>query len=35
MKRTKEAYFRPNPTQLETQNLSGVTFVFGEDNNYH
>jgi hypothetical protein len=35
MKRTKEAYYRPNPNFQETQQSSGVTFVIGEDENYH
>lgn len=35
MKRTKEAFFRENPTVHETKDSSGVTFVIGEDINYH
>jgi len=35
MKRTKEAYFRENPNFQQTQQSSGVTFVIGEDENYH
>ena len=35
MKRTKEAYYRENPTHGETQDSSGVTFVIGEDLSYH
>jgi hypothetical protein len=31
MKRTKEAYFRPNPTLHQTQDSSGLTFLLGED----
>ena len=35
MKRTKEAYYRENPSFQQTQHSSGVTFVIGEDENYH
>jgi hypothetical protein len=35
MKRTKEAYYRENPTIEQTKESSGVTFVIGEDVNYH
>jgi hypothetical protein len=31
MKRTKEAYYRENPSFEQTQLSSGVTFVIGED----
>lgn len=35
MKRTKEAYYRENPTFEQTQLSSGVTFVIGEDSSYY
>ena len=35
MKRTKEAYYRENPSFQQTQHSSGVTFVIGEDESYH
>lgn len=35
MKRTKEAYFRPNPSHAETQQSSGLTFLIGEDEPYY
>ena len=35
MKRTKEAYYRENPSFQETQLSSGVTFVIGEDSAYY
>jgi|688.fasta_scaffold2744085_1 hypothetical protein len=35
MKRTKEAYFRENPSVEQTKEISGVTFVIGEDLDYH
>jgi hypothetical protein len=35
MKRTKEAYFRENPTFQQTQKSSGITFVIGEDPAYY
>ena len=35
MKRTKEAYFRPNPNVQQTQESSGLTFLIGEDHSYY
>ena len=35
MKRTKEAYYRENPSFEQTQLSSGVTFVIGEDQAYY
>ena len=35
MKRTKEAYFRPNPNVQETKESSGLTFLIGEDHSYY
>ena len=35
MKRTKQAYYRQNPDFGQTVDSSGVTFVIGEDIDYH
>ena len=35
MKRTKEAYFRPNPNVQQTQESSGLTFLIGEDHYFY
>jgi hypothetical protein len=35
MKRTKEAYFRPNPDEKEVVDSSGVVTMIGEDNPFY
>ena len=35
MKRTKEAYYRQNPSLDQTKESSGLTFLIGEDNTYY